>query len=246
MEPNDVKNFMRSQRWNRDNARAYHAYRRVARRAGWLRFLASTLVHLPQGAMVLEVGAGTGFITGILSELGFQVEGLDLSEEMLAVARTNLSQAGLDQTVHLSPGDAEDLAFPDAHFEAVVSRWVLWTLPRPETALAEMTRVVRPGGSVVLVDGKQLTPGAMARIRSDLVNFLLTGRRPGWRGQDYAEVDHHLPRLTMEKTAKAFESLGLEVIETRSGLDREINGWFYHWLSGGGWSSYLVRAIKPA
>ncbi|MFH1137303.1 MAG: class I SAM-dependent methyltransferase [Pseudomonadota bacterium] len=246
MEPDQIKDFMRSTRWNRNNAVAYDAYRRLSRRDGWKRFLARTLAPTPPGAKVLEVGSGTGFITSILAELGFLVEGLDLSEDMLAMARNNLEREGLASRVSLAQGDAEALAFSDNQFDIVVSRWVLWTLPRPAVALAEMARILKPGGTAVLIDGRRLKPGAFGLFRSNLLNWALTGRRPGWEGPEYAKVQDALPHFTPDRTAAAFRANGLEIKEVREGLESETDGGFYSWLSGGAWSSYVVKAVKPA
>jgi ubiquinone/menaquinone biosynthesis C-methylase UbiE len=246
MKPKEVKDFMRQDRWNESNASAYDAYRRLSRRDGWKRFLAKALAKVPAGTRVLEVGSGTGFITSILVELGFEVEGIDLSEAMLTVARANLEKESLAQKVRLSQGDAESLAYPDNHFQAVVSRWVLWTLPRPAEAIGEMARVLKPGGTVLLVDGSRLKPGAFGQMRSSLVNWILTGRRPGWRGPDYKKVEPFLPHFNPDQTAAAFQANGLNVLDVWQALENETDGKVYAWLMGGTWSSYCVKAAKPS
>jgi ubiquinone/menaquinone biosynthesis C-methylase UbiE len=246
MRPGEVKAFMRRDRWNQSNASAYDAYRRLSRREGWKRFFGRALARVPAGARVLEIGAGTGFITSILVELGFAVEGIDLSEAMLAVARSNLEKAGLGQRARLVQGDAETLVYPDNHFNAVVSRWVLWTLPRPGKAICEMARVLEPGGIAVLVDGSRRKPSAFGHLRSNLVNWLLTGRRPGWRGPDYKKVEAFLPHFNPRQTAAAFQANGLTVLDVRQALEPETDGKLYTWLMGGTWSSYCVKATKPS
>jgi ubiquinone/menaquinone biosynthesis C-methylase UbiE len=246
MKPDEVKDFMRFNRWNQSNAIAYDAFRRISRRQGWKRFLAEALSQVPAGARVLEVGSGTGFITSILVELGFRVEGIDLSEAMLAVARANIEKEGFGKRVHLSQGDAESLSFPDNHFEVVVSRWVLWTLPRPAEAIREMARVLTPGGTVVLVDGSRHKPGAFGQMRSNLVNWILTGRRPGWHGPNYEKVQRFLPHFNPDQTAAAFQANGLNVLDVHQELENETDGKVYAWLMGGTWSSYCVKAAKPS
>jgi len=246
MNPEEVKHFMRFNRWNRSNAVAYDAYRRLSRREGWKRLLARSLKGIPAGAAILEVGSGTGFITAILAELGFSVQGIDLSEEMLAVATANLQKDGWAAKVNLSLGDAESLNFDDHCFDAVVSRWVLWTLPRPQVAICEMARVLKPGGSVVLIDGSRLTPGAFGRIRANLLNWILTGRPPGWRGPDYAKVQDALPHFTPDQTAASMQANGLDVRVVEQDLESKTDGKLYFWLMGGTWSSYFVKGVKPA
>lgn len=93
---------------------------------------------------VLDVGVGTGFLSIMLAEIGYSVVGVDLSEEMIKRARKKMDARGLK--VRLEVGDAEDLPFDDASFDAVVNRAVLWTLPNPKKALIEWKRVLKPGG----------------------------------------------------------------------------------------------------
>lgn len=246
MTPDEVKDTMRDHRWGRKNALAYDAYRRLSRRKAWLGLLAGQLRGLVPGARILEVGSGTGFITAILAELGFAVDGVDLSPEMLVIAVRNLAAAGLDRRVRLFRGDAEALEFGDGSFDAVVGRWVLWTLPRPARAIAEMARVLKPGGLVVLVDGQHRPQGAWARRRGALVDWAITGRPLNWRETEYPRFWEGLPRLDARQAAEVFTDLGLAVTTVQTGLERQTDGLFFQWLQGGGWTSYLVKAVKPA
>ena len=101
---------------------------------------------------VLDAGCGTGAMGLILSEMGHTVTGLDLSEKMMEIAREKADANGLSMT--FERGDAESLSFVDDTFDVVVNRHLLWTLPHPKQALSEWKRVVRPGGMVVVVDGR--------------------------------------------------------------------------------------------
>jgi ubiquinone/menaquinone biosynthesis C-methylase UbiE len=94
------------------------------------------------GARVLEVGCGTGLILGRLAERAAGAWGLDLSPGMLRAAR----QRGLDVVL----GSATQLPFADASFDLVCSFKVLAHVPDIRAALAEVARVTRPGGSMVL------------------------------------------------------------------------------------------------
>jgi ubiquinone/menaquinone biosynthesis C-methylase UbiE len=98
---------------------------------------------------VLEVAVGTGLNLPAYPS-GIQLTGIDLSEPMLAVARTRAAELGRD--VELQQGDAHALAFADATFDTVVCTFGLCAIPKIETALDEMTRVLRPGGKLILVD----------------------------------------------------------------------------------------------
>src|SRR5213593_4677584 len=97
----------------------------------------------PAGA-VLDVGCGTG---ALQAAPGVRLAGLDPSPEMLAVARGKLAPA-----VELRVGWAEEIPYGDATFDVVVSCSVFHYLRRPMAALAEMARVLAPGGRLVITD----------------------------------------------------------------------------------------------
>ncbi len=98
---------------------------------------------------VLEVAVGTG---RNLPHYGpdVTVTGVDLSTAMLAVARQRAADLGL--AAELREGDAERLPFADASFDTVVCALSLCSIPRPAAAIAEMRRVLVPGGTLLLVD----------------------------------------------------------------------------------------------
>lgn len=92
------------------------------------------------GIRVLDIAAGPGYVTAAASERGAEAVGIDFSAAMIARARSR--RPGLDLRV----GDAEALPVEDASFDAVVMNFGLLHLARPERALAEAFRVLRPGG----------------------------------------------------------------------------------------------------
>jgi ubiquinone/menaquinone biosynthesis C-methylase UbiE len=98
---------------------------------------------------VLEVAIGSGRSLPHYDS-GVTVTGVDLSPEMLAIARRRAGELGI--TAELLEGDAEALPFDDESFDTVVCALALCSIPRPETAIREMVRALRPGGSVILVD----------------------------------------------------------------------------------------------
>ena len=100
---------------------------------------------------VLDVGTGPGILAMMLAELGHEVTGLDLSSAMLEKARRNAEEKGL--AIDFRQGDAENLEFPDGTFDAVTSKFLLWTLPHPEKAMAEWNRVLKKQGVVIAIDG---------------------------------------------------------------------------------------------
>ncbi|MBK8482360.1 MAG: methyltransferase domain-containing protein [Proteobacteria bacterium] len=95
-----------------------------------------------RGGRVLEAGCGTGLILQRLAPAARQAIGIDLSTGMLAGARS--------RALSVLQGSVDALPFPAAHFDAVVSFKVLAHVPTIERTLAELARVTRPGGHLVL------------------------------------------------------------------------------------------------
>jgi ubiquinone/menaquinone biosynthesis C-methylase UbiE len=98
---------------------------------------------------VLEVAVGTGRNLPYYGP-GITLTGIDLSPGMLAVARDRARDLGLD--ADLRTGNAEDLEFGDAEFDTVLCTISLCNIPDYRAAIAEMYRVLRPGGHLVLLD----------------------------------------------------------------------------------------------
>lgn len=145
--PGPSKETLRQRRtWRRQAAR----YDRMVGRAE-LTMLAGSRewVGARASGRVLEVAVGSGRGLPYYSA-GIELVGIDLSPEMLAIARRRATDLG--RAADLREGDAEALPFGDGEFDTVVCALALCSIPRPGVALAEMARVVVPGGSVVLLD----------------------------------------------------------------------------------------------
>lgn len=131
---------------------------KAAQKAGWAHFAPLQTITTPAAARlvrharlradmrVLDVACGTGVVALTAARLGATVSGLDLTPELLRVARENAAIAGVEIDWH--EGDAEALPFADGAFDAVVSQFGHMFAPRPDVAVAEMLRVLRPGGTV--------------------------------------------------------------------------------------------------
>src|SRR5271168_1851144 len=112
---------------------------------------------------LLDVGTGTGRMIEVLAPQVGQALGIDQSREMLSVARVNLERAGTSNGM-VRLGDMYQLPLPDASFDAVVIHQVLHYADRPAAVIAEAARVLRPGGSLIVVD---FAPHSLEFLRNE-------------------------------------------------------------------------------
>jgi SAM-dependent methyltransferase len=110
-----------------------------------------------RGQAALDVGTGTGVVAITARNIGASVTGLDLTPALLAQAMESATLAGHDD-IAWHEGDAEALPFADACFDVVLSQFGHMFAPRPEVAVSEMLRVLKPGGIIAFATwpGEQL------------------------------------------------------------------------------------------
>jgi ubiquinone/menaquinone biosynthesis C-methylase UbiE len=128
-----------------------HGLRDPVVRAAWAELLLPLLPPAP--AVVADLGCGTGSLTLLLAEAGHEVCGVDLSARMLDEARAKT--AGV--RVELRQGDAADPPCPDHSCDVVLVRHVLWAMPDPAAAVGRWVRLLKPGGLLLLVEGRWST-----------------------------------------------------------------------------------------
>ena len=116
-----------------------------------------------RGGTVLEVGVGTGLSLEHYDPQ-MQVTGIDFSQDMLDKAIAKVQRLGLKQVHELRQMDARALDFPDDHFDTVTAMHVLSVVPEPERVMAEIARVCKPGGKVVITNHFARESGAMAAV----------------------------------------------------------------------------------
>ena len=108
-----------------------------------------------KGKRILDVGCGNGnTILRIAKEVGpdGKAVGIDFSSEGIAKARKNAIELGLDKVTEFRVADAEKLPFEDNYFDAVISECVVCLAPNKQKVLDEKTRVLKPGGKIVMHD----------------------------------------------------------------------------------------------
>ena len=140
--------------------------------AFWARHGKATIERLAlrPGATVLDVGCGTGASALPAAERvgpAGRVIGVDLAEAMLAKGRAAAAERGL-RNIEFRTGDMAQLGYPDGHFDAVICVFAIFFLPDMERQVAELWRMVRPGGQLMGEPGTSYFWSAVRRARPDL------------------------------------------------------------------------------
>lgn len=135
-----------------------HGLRAGRTRAAWDRLLRGWAPTPPSD--VLDIGCGTGSLSELLAAAGHRVTGVDLAPRMIERAQSKLASAGLPGRFFV--GDAAAPVTGDERFDLVVSRHLVWTLPDPKAALREWVARLRPGGTLLLIEGRWREAGQSA------------------------------------------------------------------------------------
>ena len=187
----------------------------------WRRFLVSR-VNVGRDETVLDVATGTAAVAIELARrTGCSVVGLDQSPEMLAAGRGRVERAGLTERIQLVEGSAERLSFPDAAFDALTFTYLLRYVEDPAATLAELARVVRPGGTIAALEFG--LPRGVWRPLWELyvrVGLPVAGRviSPGWHevgaflGPSIRELHARLP---LERQLELWRAAGIEDVRAR-------------------------------
>ena len=179
----------------------------------WRRFLVS---RLPRGGRVLDVATGTGLVAAELIRRGFEVTGVDQSAEMLDVARRRFGDK-----VELVEAAADSLPFANDTFDHLTFTYLLRYVDDPGATLAELSRVVRAGGTVASLEFG--VPGGLARSLWELYVggvLPLAGRvlRQGWRevGDFLGDsIRSYWAEYPIERQLKLWSAAGFQNLEVR-------------------------------
>jgi ubiquinone/menaquinone biosynthesis C-methylase UbiE len=204
-------------RWyarQRGSASQLEAYRAQA---------AQLTAGLPPGAVVLEVAPGPGYLAIELARRGAHVTGLDISRSFVEIAGQHARQAAV--SVDFRQGDAASLPFDPESFDLVVCQAAFKNFTRPVSALNEMHRVLRRGGTAVIQDLRKDASGAdIDREVKEMGLGRLSGRMTRWtlrmlRRRAYSP--DQFERLAAESSFRTCdirtEGVGMEVRLQRQG-----------------------------
>lgn len=215
----------------------------------WIQELGRDLPTAPLD--VLDVGCGTCAMGFLFAGMGHRVTGVDLSGEMIARARKKSEESNI--FIGLQTGDAEHLPFEDGTFDVIVTRHLLWTLPNPEAALKEWSRVLVPGGRVLIIDGvwNDNSPGTRVRmgISSRMCRiFEPEHTHPASYGQDVRTRLPHGGGVPKEAMQAYLGQAGFLNIQLRDlmyirELQKSRLPWYRRIAQGK--SYYIVAATKP-
>lgn len=168
----------------------------VVRNARKLGQLLDRLKRYRKTGRILDVGCSAAFFLKLAAERGWQCRGVDISEFGVRFSREEL---GID--VHL--GTLEDAAFPDGHFDVVFSSHVLEHIADPLELLAEMRRVLRPGGAIVTVIPTQFAAPSYRFCRK------LFGDSP----------PRHVSYYSRSNFSRLLEKAGFDVVEATCNVE---------------------------
>ncbi len=178
------------------------------------RRLAVEIINRRQGRL-LEVGVGTG-LTLPRYKPHLKVTGIDLSPDMLSVARRRVEDGKIETVEALHQMDATRLTFPDASFDTVAVMYTITVVPHPDAVMAEIERVTKPGGEAIFASHFASESGWRKAIEHALTPFT---KKLGWR-PDFP-IERILGRPGFELVEK--KRLGLFGIFTVAVLRRKAD-----------------------
>jgi demethylmenaquinone methyltransferase/2-methoxy-6-polyprenyl-1,4-benzoquinol methylase len=192
--------------------------------AQWRNFMVSRVPTAVDG-LILDVAAGTAGVTLALARRApaARVTGIDLTPQMLAEGARRVAAEGDGSRVALVCGTAERLPFDSATFDALTFTYLLRYVPDPAATLAELARVVKPGGVMASLEfcvpsGPLWWPSWWAYTRTVLpAAGMLTGGPAWWRVGRFLgpNISAHYRKYPVDWTVSAWQKAGMTDVRTR-------------------------------
>lgn len=200
-------------RFYREFAWTYDTVAALVSRGLWRRWIETATAHV-HGERVLELGSGTGYLQRALGHRGVWSVGLEVSPQMIRLARRKIARAGL--TPRLIHGDARLLPFADGSFSDVVATFPTDYILDPRT-LREARRVLRPGGQLLVIDAAFFTKRDAYAAAVEIA-YRATGQAP--------RVD---PRPALFASAgfapdESWEPVGASLVQVLRGIKCDSSG----------------------
>ena len=138
-----------------------HGIAKLTELEAWKRLITA---HVGEGCgrRALDLACGTGVMTMLMHDLGFKVTGLDFTEAMMMRARRKAEAA--NARIAFLTRYAEETLEPDASYDVVIARHLVWTLVDPDKAFREWFRILKPGGRLLIIDGDFVRKSWLERL----------------------------------------------------------------------------------
>ena len=160
----------------------------------------------------LDLGTGPARIPILLAQQKLEIEitAVDLSAQMLVVARRRVAEVELSARIHLRQADAKNLPFPDQHFDGIFSNSIIHHIPEPIEVIHEVWRVLQPKGLIFLRDLRRLDSA------TDIEAIVEQYAANDTEYQRKMFRDSLFAALTVKEVEKMIQAVGLDAIVIRS------------------------------
>jgi len=185
-------------------------------------FAIRALELLPAGGSILDLGTGTGRIPLLMMahrhDIQLRIDAVDLSNEMLKIARRNVAESGFDEDIRLILADVKDLPYGEGTYDMVISNSLIHHIPSPKEVFEEIRRVLKPDGAFLIRD--LMRPESMADLEK-LVDQYTEGASGFQKGLFRDSLN---AALTISEVETIVKGTGLGGVAVEAVSDRHWSG----------------------